>query len=105
MKIKFKESTNKFVDDVDIIEKDIDIDLLIKKVNNSQFLKNAPNFTLKQCLKHYDKIIAGVYDNDKKEEISAIFENNDTKKYGSRGYTKEELNSFYTDIDEILKIY
>ena len=42
MKIKFKESTNKFVDDVDIIDKDIDIDLLIKKVNYSQFLKNAP---------------------------------------------------------------
>ena len=49
---KFKQSTNKYVGDVKTLPIGIDIDLLIQKVNNSDFLKNAPNFTLKQCLKN-----------------------------------------------------
>lgn len=102
---KFKQSTNKYVADVKTLPVGIDIDLLIQKVNNSDFLKNAPNFTLKQCLKNYDKIIAGVYDNDSNRNRN-LFKNNSAKPTAEhhtneRTYTPEEMQSFFTNIDDI----
>ena len=102
---KFKNATNKYVGDVKVIPIGVNIDLLIEKVNNSDFLKNAPNFTLKQCLKNYDKIIAGVYDNDSNRNRN-LFKNNSAKPTAEhhtneRTYTTEELNSFFTNIDDI----
>ena len=98
---KFKESTNKYVNDVKVIPIGIDLDLLIQKINNSTFLKNANNFTLKQCLKNYDKIIAGVYDDDsnkgKKQNINVSSKN----LVHERTYSSDELNSLYTDPDSI----
>lgn len=96
---KFKNATNKYVGDVKTLPIGIDIDLLIQKVNNSDFLKNAPNFTLKQCLKNYDKIIAGVYDNDSRKINQNI--NVAKKSSNERTYSSEELNSFFTNIDDI----
>ena len=54
----------------------------------------AKNMTLKHCLKYYDKIIAGVYDND----IKTI--NNDGVVI-THNYTDEQLNGFFTDLDDL----
>lgn len=93
---KFKQATGKYVEDVKSIPLGIDIDLLIEKVNKSDFLKNAKNMTLKNCLKNYDKIIAGCYDNDSKS----------AKNDGvviSHNYTEDDYKSFFTNLDYILK--
>lgn len=92
---EFKNATNKYVADVKTIPLGVDMELLTNKVKNSKFLMNAKNMTLKQCLKHYDKIIAGVYDNDAPKQNTT-----NTDVILSHNYTKEELNSFYTNLDE-----
>ena len=50
--------------------------------------------SLKQCLLNYDKTISGFYDNDKpsQQKVNLIEEHK---------YSKEELNSFFTNIDDI----
>lgn len=97
---KFKNSTNKYTGDVHTLPLGIDMDLLIQKINNSTFLKNANNFTLKQCLKSYDKIIAGVYDDSNKKEKQNI--NVSSKAHvHERTYSTEELDDLYTDPDSI----
>jgi len=67
----FNLKTGKYVKDINVLPIDVDIELLIDKVNKSTFLKNANNFTLKVCLEKYDKIIAGVYDDDVRPEPRA----------------------------------
>ena len=85
----FKEKTGKIIDCKNI-PKYIDINLLCTKINNSQFLKNANNFSLQKCILYYDKIIKGFYDDDKKQHFS-----------NERNYTQEELNAAFTNLDEI----
>ena len=95
---KFKNATNKYTDDVHTLPLCIDMDLLINKINQSQFLKNANNFTLKICLENYDKIIAGVYDDsNKKQNINVSSKN----LVHERTYSTDELNSLYTNPDSI----
>lgn len=92
---EFAESTNKYVGDVTTVPVGIDMQLLTKKVKESNFLMGAKNMTLKQCIKHYDKIIAGVYDNDKpknKQNNNVII---------THDYDKEELDSYFTNLDDI----
>lgn len=94
---EFKIATNKYVGDVTTIPLGVDMKLLTDKVKNSSFLMKAKNMTLKQCLNYYDKIIAGVYDNDEKTTNT----NKANNVVITHTYSKDEMNSFYTNLDEI----
>ena len=61
IKREFKNATGKYVADVTFIPPNIDMELLTEKVLESEFLMNQNNFTLKVCIKHYDKIINDCY--------------------------------------------
>ena len=91
---KFEDATGKYTKDVKVLPIGIDMELLINKVKASDFLMRANNMSLKHCLLNYDKIISGFYDNDKPtaQKVNLIHEHK---------YTTEELNSFFTNIDDI----
>ena len=91
----FKNETNKYTADVTSIPIGVDMQKLTEKVKNSSFLMSANNMTLKQCLKCYDKIINGVYDDDK-PKVS-----NKPELVFKRNYSTKDLNSFFTNIDDI----
>lgn len=93
---KFKQETGKYVSDVKVLPVGIDMDLLIDKVKKSAFLMKAKNLTLKHCLKLYDKIISGCYDND----IKQVHSSNDNVVI-THNYTEDELNSFFTNLDNL----
>lgn len=86
---RFKESTG--MTDVFFDEK-IDYDLLAKKISESDYLKNATFFWM---VEHYDKILKDAYKNHKFQAVKGLhFEN-------ERRYSKEELDSFITPVEEI----
>ncbi len=96
---RFASLTGKATSDINIkdIPKNVNIYALIDKIFASKFLKNNAFFTLGQCIKRYDKIMSGAYDDfvtGKKEEESR-------PQVRERSYTKEELQSFFTNIDDI----
>ena len=94
---RFASLTGKATSDAKDIPDNIDIYALIDKIFASKFLKNNAFFTLGQCIKRYDKIMSGAYDDfvkRKKEEESR-------PQVRERSYTKEELQSFFTNIDDI----
>ena len=62
---KFIESFPDKVVDIEFDDNKYNIDLLIAKIKDSEFLTTAKNITLKSCLKLYDKIIADHYKNYK----------------------------------------
>lgn len=74
--------------DCDFDDNKYNIDQLIAKVKDSEFLLTAKNITLKSCLKLYDKIIADHYKNYKPkkptEPVQEIIEK-DGKKYDNWG--------------------
>ena len=71
---------------------DVDMDVLIEKINESEFLKNCGNIDLSWCLRHYDAIIQDKYkDFAKKSSV-----------YRSREYTKEEMDSLFDSIDNLV---
>lgn len=92
---KFQEQTGKYVADVKKLPPNIDMDKLIAKVKQSEFLMHAHNMTLKNCLKHYSKILQGCYDNAKPSSTKSASETVNT-----HAYTKEQLDSFFTNLDD-----
>lgn len=65
---KFKTAfPNRYIADTQYFYDTVDMDLLIEKMQNSSFLRGN-NWSLKSCLKNYDKIIAGNYDDYKKAQ-------------------------------------
>ena len=95
----FKKQTNKYVANVTEIPLGIDMELLTKKVLESDWLMQAQNMNLKQCLKHYDEIINGNYANDKKKQSNYQSKNNDT--VITHNYTEEQCKDFFTDLDNV----
>ena len=63
--IIFNKVTHKIVDiKPSEVPSYVSLKLLIKKIKQSRFLSGAKNFSLSICVKHYDKIVKGFYDND-----------------------------------------
>lgn len=94
-KQKLSLSQQKFLDvfpdkviDCEFDDNKYDIDQLIAKIKDSEFLTNAKNITLKSCLKLYDKIMADYYKNYKPnkqaEPVQEIIEK-DGKKFDRWG--------------------
>ena len=89
--LKFKESFPQRKIDCEVSEQ-IDIDLLIQKIKESEFLNQVDNMSLKSCISRYDQIINNYYKTYHKT-------NNDNFK--QRTYTKEECNSLFDDLNKI----
>ena len=79
--------------DCDFDDNKYNINLLISKIKQSDFLKNQPNITLKSCLKNYDKIIAGGY----KDYAPP----NPAKSFIKHEYPDGYLNNLYSDPDKL----
>ena len=94
----FKKQTNKYVANVTEIPLGIDMELLTKKVLESDWLMQAQNMNLKQCLKHYDEIINNNYANDKRKQ-SNYQQKNDA--VITHHYTEEEVSNLFTDLDKL----
>lgn len=90
--IKFKNAfPNKNIDtDLDVNQ---NIDLLIKGINDSEFLRNCDNLSLSWFKSHYDEIIKGKFKDFKKEK-QKVFKN-------ERSYSQEECEQFFTDINNV----
>lgn len=92
--IKFKEAfPSKSIESVVEIPEYLDIDLLIKKVKESDFLRELNNIDLEWCINHYDSIIRSDY---KTFEKTTPFPN-----FNQREYTKETLNNLYDSLEDI----
>ena len=94
----FKKQTNKYVANVKEIPLGIDMELLTKKVLESDWLMSAQNMNLKQCLKHYDEIINNNYANDKRKQANYQQKNDAVI---THNYTEEEASNFFTDLDNV----
>lgn len=90
--IKFKNAfPNKNIDtDLDVNQ---NVDLLIKGINDSEFLRNCDNLSLSWFKSHYDEIIKGKFKDFKKEK-QKVFKN-------ERSYSQEECEQFFTDITNV----
>lgn len=74
---------------------DVDMDRLIREIENSRHLLACTNMSLKSCaIKYYEKIIRGDYRNIETITSSSNFST-------GRTYTKEEMNSLFQNIDDI----
>ena len=75
----------------DIDTSKYDLQKIYEAIKESEFLQSA---TMSFVIEHYEKVINGDY---KTFKIS----NKDDSAYCERNYTKEELNSLFTNLDEI----
>lgn len=99
---KFKSAfPDRYTDDVVCIYDNIDMDLLISKINESSWLKGN-HWRLVSCLKNYDKIINNVYADDKKER-TIYLRNKEPNPAAIKGHnhSKEQLDSLFDDLNEI----
>ena len=99
---KFKSAfPDRYTDDVVCIYDNIDMDLLISKINESSWLKGN-HWRLVSCLKNYDKIINNVYADDKKER-TIYLRNKEPNPAAikSHNHSKEQLDSLFDDLNEI----
>lgn len=96
---KFKSAfPDRYTDDVVCIYDNVDMDLLISKINQSSFLKGN-HWRLVSCLKNYDKIIHDVYADDKKERV--IYLQNNPAAIKGHNYSQEQLDSLMDDLSQI----
>ena len=100
VKDKFYKETGKAVSGVVDIPQNFDVDAVIQKIKQSKFLSSSSFFTLEQCIKRYDKIITGAYDDflSSKDECRSMPKQTQVLKHD---YSEDELKSFYTNIDDI----
>lgn len=69
------------------------MDLLIEKIKESEFLERCNNISLSWCLNHFDDIVADKYKNFYKKNPATDFEHHN--------YTKEELDALFDPLDEV----
>ena len=71
----------------------IDIDLLIKKIQQSEFLSNCTNLTLKSYVKLYEQIVNDKYKDFKKKSKALNFE--------QRTYTQKDFDKLFDNLREV----
>lgn len=89
--LKFANAFPEKIIDCEVPEQ-IDIDLLIQKIKESEFLTSANNFTLQLCIKYYDKITQDFYKS---------YKQTNKPEFEQRTYTQEDINSLFTDLKDI----
>lgn len=90
---KFKGIYPNLIEDCPL-DKTLDIDLLIEKVNESDFLKSFEVAKVSWFNKHYAEIIAGKYKNFREFQ-----QNKNTLQ--QRNYSKREMNELFDNLDEL----
>lgn len=75
------------------IPEQIDIDLLIKKIQQSEFLSNCTNLTLKSYVKLYEQIVNDKYKDFKKKSKALDFE--------QRTYTQKDFDKLFDNLREV----
>lgn len=80
---------------IDLIDDSIDVDLLIKKINESPWLKQ--NFNMKTCFLKYNDIIADKYAPFKHKEKN-------TEHFQRHDYSNVDLNELFDSYEDIMKM-
>ena len=86
------------------ITPDVNIDLLIKKINQSEFLKSQKRFDLKWCVLHHISIEIGYYDDyiqKQKENALPYFHPKQEPMFIVHTYSKQDFDSLYDNLDEV----
>ena len=81
------------------IPTDVNIELLIKKINQSEFIKSQKRFDLKWCVLHHVSIEIGYYDDYQKKQSDAISQQEST--FMTHSFSKQELDSLFDNINEV----
>lgn len=74
----------------------IDLSLLESATKESEFLMSAPNLTIDWLLQHYEQVVSGFYKDFEKKQTKS-----NNKAIMTRNYTKEELDSAFSDLDDL----
>ena len=80
------------------IPADVNVDLLIKKINQSEFLKSQKRFDLKWCVLHHISIEIGYYDDYQKKQSDVIQQEST---FMTHSFSKQELDSLFDNINEV----
>lgn len=74
----------------------VNMDLLIEKIKQSDFLQKCPNLNLTWLIQkdNYDKVTSDFYTNRNFKPVK-------TEDYSKRDYSAEEINSLYTNLEDI----
>lgn len=94
----FKNSyPNKIINKNEAIPNGFDFNKLMQAINASEFLKENNNLSFAWFVANYDKVINGNYKNF--TQSTTIAKNDDVIR--THTYTQEEVNSFFTNLDEL----
>lgn len=74
----------------------IDYSTLSRALQESLFLQESSNLTLKWCLSHAEEIIGGKY------KTTLVSSQNHNKNFTGRNYTAAQLDSLFNNIDDIV---
>lgn len=83
------------------IPADVNIELLIKKINQSEFLKSQKRFDLKWCVLHHISIEIGYYDDYQKKQSDVIQHQQQESTFMTHSFSKQELDSLFDNINEV----
>lgn len=74
----------------------VNMDLLIEKIKQSDFLQKCPNLNLTWLIQkdNYDKVTSDFYTNRNFKPVKTV-------DYSKRDYSAEEINSLYTNLEDI----
>lgn len=74
----------------------VNMDLLIEKIKQSDFIQKCPNLNLIWLIQkdNYDKVTSDFYTNRNFKPVK-------TEDYSKRDYSAEEINSLYTNLEDI----
>lgn len=74
----------------------VNLNLLIEKIKQSDFLQKCPNLNLTWLIQkdNYDKVTSDFYTNRNFKPVK-------TEDYSKRDYSAEEINSLYTNLEDI----
>ncbi len=92
----FIKLTNKEVDCQISCFKNINYDLLLRKIKESNFLLENKNLNLKWLLQHYKDIVADKYKHYEPKQ-DEVFKKN----FKSRNYSDEEIENLFNSIDDV----
>ena len=87
---------NKHINEKEPITSDFDFNKLMQAINASEFLKSSDNLSFAWFVANYEAVINGNYKNFTQ---STTAKNEST--INTHNYTKEEVESFFTDLDKL----
>ena len=87
---------NKHIKEKEPITSNFDFNKLMQAINASEFLKSSDNLSFAWFVANYEAVINGNYKNFTQSTTAK-----NTSTINTHNYTKEEVESFFTDLDKL----